>query len=226
MSSALDHAWVEGIYEEITSMIVDLDPDPLIYGPKRLNNKVATARNMLSRLERISVQVQHQLHLAKRKLLLEETDFSLQKMHLLANDPTVMAGKNLADREAIASMKLSDSIKNINNLKSLEAELDSLDKVLKAKRSDLKDVQTRLRDQRNLCLDEISLGGRWGSRPYPAIQPLELGQGVATDEDIQAVERLLREGDPDDPFDPAPSRVNGHGGKGAVPVQKYSPHDF
>ena len=44
------------------------------------------------------------------------------------------------------------------------AEIDDLMTVVKAKRSDLRDTQSRLRDQIKLCHDEISLGSRWGDK--------------------------------------------------------------
>jgi putative protein kinase ArgK-like GTPase of G3E family len=49
------------------------------------------------------------------------------------------------------------------------AEIDDLMTVVKAKRSDLRDTQSRLRDQIKLCHDEISLGSRWGDKK-PTIQ--------------------------------------------------------
>jgi hypothetical protein len=38
--------------------------------------------------------------------------------------------------------------------------------VIKAKRTDLKDLQGRLRDQLKLCQEQISLGQRWGSKTF------------------------------------------------------------
>ena len=38
--------------------------------------------------------------------------------------------------------------------------------VIKAKRTDLKDLQGRLRDQLKLCQEQIALGQRWGSKTY------------------------------------------------------------
>ena len=38
--------------------------------------------------------------------------------------------------------------------------------VIKAKRTDLKDLQGRLRDQLKLCQEQIALGQRWGSKTF------------------------------------------------------------
>ena len=42
--------------------------------------------------------------------------------------------------------------------------------VVKAKRTDLKDVQRALRDQMKLCQEEIGLGNQWGSKLPPGAQ--------------------------------------------------------
>jgi hypothetical protein len=94
----------------------------------------------------------------------------LGKKNLLTNDPEVRAGRNLADRDAIASMKLKDEVENVSHLESVLDDLETLVTVIKAKRSDLRDVQGRLRDQMRLCQEEIGLGGRWGSRVPPGVQ--------------------------------------------------------
>jgi len=39
----LDQKWVDGVYEKLGTLEVTLDPDPLIFGPKRLNAKLASA---------------------------------------------------------------------------------------------------------------------------------------------------------------------------------------
>ncbi len=77
------------VYAELLDMGVELDSDPIAYGPKRLNNKTAEVRNMLSRCERIAMDVTESLHKCKRKLMIENTDFELQMDSLLATDPEV-----------------------------------------------------------------------------------------------------------------------------------------
>ena len=45
---------VEQLYDQMHKMEVMLDDDPLQFGPKRLNNKIAELRNMLTELENSS----------------------------------------------------------------------------------------------------------------------------------------------------------------------------
>ena len=88
----------------------------------------------------------------------------LEKKNLFTNDPEVRAGRNFADREAIAVMQLRAQVEELSSLEGVLDDLDSLVAVIRAKRSDLRDVQARLRDQMRLCQEEIGLGGRWGSK--------------------------------------------------------------
>jgi hypothetical protein len=83
---------------------------------------------------------------------------------LLANDPEVMAGRNVKDREAIASNRLASLRDSIYELGSSMDDLEQLLIVVKAKRSDLRDLQGRIRDQLKICQEEIGLGAQWGKQ--------------------------------------------------------------
>ena len=64
---ALDPARLDAIYGELAAMQVDLDADPLELGPKRLNEKIAHGRAMLSKCERIFLSISQDLHRYKRQ---------------------------------------------------------------------------------------------------------------------------------------------------------------
>jgi len=166
-------AEADAIYEELRDLSVELDSDPLVYGPKRLNNKVAEARKMLDRCERIFLDVSQRLHAVRRRLLVANTELDLAKKDLFASDPETRAGRSVSDREAIASGKLKNEVQEANRLEQVQMSLESALTVVKAKRTDLKDTQGRLRDQLKLCQEEIGLGNRWGSRApdAPDIKP-------------------------------------------------------
>lgn len=160
----------DGIYDALRVMDVQLDPDPIQYGPKRLNGKVAESRAQLSKCESIFLDLSQELARVKRESRLAEADFSLQMKHLLANDPEVRAGRNLKDREAIATMKLEAEHRKINELTLFIEEVEACLTVIKAKRSDLKDIQGRLRDQIKLIQEEINLGTKWGNLEAQAVE--------------------------------------------------------
>ena len=154
----------DAIYADLVGMQVSLDADPLVLGPKRLNSKIAECRAMLSRCERIFLDVSQDLHWYKREHRRTEADFKLEVQGLLTNDPEVRAGRNMADREAIAATKLRTSKELIDKLAFAVEDMDAILTVVRTKRADLKDISSRLRDQLKICQEEISLGSRWGTR--------------------------------------------------------------
>jgi hypothetical protein len=163
----IDKPFIDRVFASLEVMEVPLDTDPLEHGPKRLNSKIAGARKMLARTERIYLQVAHMLQQYKACHRGADLDFELGMQHLLANDPEVRAGRNVRDRDAIATMKLHDEKHSLAGFEAAIMDLEAVQSAVKTKRADLKDTQARLRDQIRLCGEEIGLGGRWGSKPSP-----------------------------------------------------------
>ncbi len=172
---------VESVFRRLSTMEVELDADPLLYGPKRLNGKVAEARGMLTECESIFLDVSLWLQKYRAAHRTMETEMDLAKKHLYANDPEVRAGRNVADRDALATMKLRDQARSLSSVAQSQSDLEAMLTVVKAKRADLKDVQGRLRDQMKLCHEEISLGGRWGSKPAPGTKAPDLDEAPNVD---------------------------------------------
>ena len=166
--------YIANVFEALGAMEVLLDENPLDYGPRRLNNKVAEARKMLSDTESIFLKVTQAIQKYRAAHRAAETQLNLEKKSLMANDPETRAGRNLATQDAIASMKLRDQVEEVERLQSTLDDLDTLVSVIRAKRADLKDIQGRIRDQIKLCQEEIGLGGRWGSKPPPGTNAPDL----------------------------------------------------
>ena len=190
--AGLDADYADGIFTELMGLEILLDADPLIYGPKRLNLKISLARKMLARCERLFLDVSQKLSQYKRALRSADLLLDLGKKHLLANDPEVRAGRAVSERDAIATGKLKVEVQAVHNNQHAVEDLEAVLAVVKAKRSDLRDTQGRLRDQIRLCQEEIGLNGRWGSKSYRPTE-LEPGQGFADGKDIQDVDDLIQE---------------------------------
>lgn len=161
---SVDLDYINGVYQKLSMMDVELDPDPIEFGPSKLNNKTAEARKFLSQTEKIFMQVSQNLHKFKRDLLISETQYDLEETKLMANDPHVRSGRSQQEREALASTQLVHIQSKINSCKLAVHDLEDVLKVIKAKRSDLKDLQGRIRDQLKLCQEQIALGQRWGQK--------------------------------------------------------------
>jgi len=148
-------------------MEVELDENPLEYGPQRLNVKVAEVRRFLAATEKMFMEVSHWIQQYKSTQRAAKVLLDLEVKNLLANDPEVRTGRNLETMQAVAHMKLRPEVEAVSKLDAALEDLDALMAVIKSKRYDLKDIQGRIREQTKLCQEEIGLGGRWGSKPPP-----------------------------------------------------------
>ena len=168
---------IEAIFRTLTLLEVVLDENPLEYGPRRLSNKIAEARKMLSQTERLFLEVAGNIQKCKSAHRSAETLLTLSKKELMANDPETRAGRNLATQDAIASVKLQPQVAEVDRLAAALQDLTAVVAVIKAKRADLKDIQSRIRDQMKLCSEEIGLGVHWGSKLPPGSPSVSLDGG-------------------------------------------------
>lgn len=166
----IDDAYIRRVFDSLGNMQVDLDGDPLVFGPKRLNSKVALCREHLSKCQTIYLNLSDHLHQLSRANRAAKLDFDIKAQDLLANDPEVKSQRAIRDREAVVSSKLRVERETNHLIETAITDLESVIMVVKAKREDLKDIQGRIRDQVKLCQEEIGLGGRWGSSPPPGVR--------------------------------------------------------
>lgn len=160
----IDEDRIRKVYEILKDAHIQLDSDPLSLGPKRFNNKLARTRSLLSRIDSLFLQVSEDIHFFKRQLLKEKTLLEMEKRELLVNDISVRAGRSAADREAAALIKLRTRVETIHDLEIKYQDLEMLMIAIKAKRTDLKDIQGRMKDQLKIMEHELSLGSRWGNQ--------------------------------------------------------------
>lgn len=160
----VSQAVIDEVFGILIKMEVELDDNPLEYGPRRLNLKTSETRKRLAECEHLFLRVSGWLQKCRAAHRAAETNLELGKKHLLSNDPEVRSGRNVADRDALASMKLRAEVEELSKIRTVSEDLEAMLGVIKSKRIDLRDVQNRIRDQMRLCQEEIGLGGRWGSK--------------------------------------------------------------
>lgn len=208
----IDQPYIDSVFDEIAKMQIGLDADPLRFGPSRLNQKVALTRNLLTRCEQLFNSITHTLQVYTSHHRLLTLEFDLLEKDLLANDPEVRAGRNLKSQEAVAHLKLRKHLLELNTVKTTITNLETLLTVVKTKRSDLRDIQNRLKDQMKLCQEDLSIGRRWGnegvktnSKPAKSlVSPFDTDQVLSnhqvvdqSDDDLPDLDALLKEIDED-----------------------------
>jgi hypothetical protein len=153
---------VDQVYEQLRDMGIDLDEDPLSHGPKRIQQKIAQVRNMMTVVQRYYQVIAQKDHILKRALNASEALLKIGTMELFAHDPEVKQCRSVKDREALAHTKLSKEVREKIRYSAAVFETETLLQALKVKERDLKDTATQLGRQMRLCQDEIGLGRRWG----------------------------------------------------------------
>jgi uncharacterized phage infection (PIP) family protein YhgE len=158
----VDPPRIEEIFNELKSMSVQLDSDPIQFGPRRFNEKIAKVRFHLDRIESVYLQVSQDLHAYKRYLTELTGIYELDKLNLMVNDLEVRQERSQKEREAKADVRLRQSKDLIREIELKVYDLEQVMIVIKAKRTDLKDIQGRMRDQMKLIDHDLSMGARWG----------------------------------------------------------------
>jgi hypothetical protein len=154
---------ISATYSELKRMQVKLDPNPIEFGPKRFNTRIARVRAMLNRVDQIFLQTSEDLHYFQRIINAKQTLYELEKRELMVNDPRCRVGRSQQEREALADVQLRGQIEEIIELKQSTHDLETVMVSIKSKRADLKDAQGRMRDQMKLIEHDLGMGARWGN---------------------------------------------------------------
>lgn len=209
---SVDPSRIDKFYADLQAMNVDLDADPLALGPKRINSKIAECRRFLSLTERMFTELSQDIHYFKREHRRASVGFDLMVQELISSDPETRAGRSVTDRIAVAHIKLRKERDEVNRLQFAVDDLDAVLQIVRAKRNDLKDISSRLRDQLKVCQEEIGLGGRWGSYRKSEgggskVEP-DLGDDVIQmlDDALKEVEEAEVEEEETDPSPEAPKK--------------------
>jgi hypothetical protein len=177
---------IEQTYSVLRKMEIRLDPNPIEFGPKRFNNRIAKVRAMLTRLEQIFLQTSEDLHYFKRQISKRTALYDLEKRDLMINDPKCRVGRSQQEREALADVQLRTDIEELQRLNLAAQDLEALMVVIKSKRTDLKDIQGRMREQMKLIEHDLSMGARWGNTSPPLTTGVQVASGADEIDDIIA----------------------------------------
>lgn len=158
----VDSDRIEQVYEELRNLEVTLDSNPIDYGPRRFNAKIAKVRSMLNRVEQLFLQTSEDLHLFKRVINAKRGLYELEKRELLVRDPKCRMGRSQGEREAFADVQLRDAIEELQRLERCVFDLETVLGSIKSRRVDLKDAQARMRDQLKMIEHDLHMGARWG----------------------------------------------------------------
>lgn len=158
----MEQSFVDQLYRDISTLRIELEPDPTILGARYIQGVTSKCRNYLNRVSLIRIQ----LNQRKRNLMVqiagEETALSIEKSRLLAEDETVKRGSNIADREAIVNTMLRQQINRISSMKTDLLDIETVDKAVKMAHDELIRTSQEIKVQRSLLFSDRISGAGYG----------------------------------------------------------------
>lgn len=155
---------MEEIFALIETAQIVLDPDPIKRGPKFLNTQVAQRRNLTNTIQEFEREAaKHKLDF-ERSLSIAEAEYDMKYNEMMSHDPTVMLKTSVRDREALVKFNLSDTLRQIAELKRKITDIGHIESVINSKLRELRDIGGALKLQIRLIESEIKLGNYWGDQ--------------------------------------------------------------
>lgn len=183
---------IESIYDQLATLVIELDADPSSKGPAYLQDLISKTRGYLNRTSLLIHEVHREQHQLERQLAAQETAFQASSDELLADDARVTRLPSIDDRKAMINLLLKDDRTKIQDLKRQLKELGFVEKAVRHRHKELDNTVSSIRMQKSLIDTEIRTGAAYGDET-------DTSRGNAYgSEDISAEElaRLLGEETP------------------------------
>jgi hypothetical protein len=191
---------VEQIYNELATLVIELDADPTARGPAYLQDLISKTRGYLNRTSLLTHEVHRERHQLERQLDAHETAFQASSDELLADDQRVIRLPNIDDRRAMINLLLREDRARISDLKRQVKELGFVEKAVKHRHRELDNTVSSIRMQKSLIDTEIRTGAVYGDETDTS-RGSAYGAGVG-DIDEEELARLLN-GEPAAPTESA-----------------------
>lgn len=153
---------IEKIYEDISQLQIELEPDPTVLGPQYINRTVSVCRNYLNKASLTLLRLSRERRAIKSRLSGEEVLLSAERDRLLAEDDTVKRQANIRDREAVANTMLRDRLNVISGLKNELLDLETVEKAVTLIHSELVRTSNEIKTQRSLLMADRISGAGYG----------------------------------------------------------------
>jgi hypothetical protein len=163
---------LQQILEEIAEYQIDLVEDPTgpELGTRYLQERIATCRKFLNRVQFYLQKVGKYERELKIDLKIKEMDIDLKINGKLADDTIVRQQPSIDDRKALAISQLRDEHEALAEIRLKMLDVQETQKLLKMKYGDLRAANADIKAQRQLIKDDMQawMGGEEGyTRPQP-----------------------------------------------------------
>lgn len=180
---------IQKIYDELDKYVITLVSDPTGFGPRYLQDQIATCRNYINSVSQLLLEIHRDKHNFAHDLLAEEDVYAIESNDILTTDERVRKLPSIDDRRAAISVLLRERSATIAGLRRRIQDLEYIEKAVKHRHRELKDTMSEIKLQRSLLRDELDTGSFYGD------ERVSKGAEMASDDDLNAedIERLLAE---------------------------------
>lgn len=187
----MDAARVKAIYDEINTLVIELEADPVTLGTQYLNNLIACCRNYLNRCSSILLEVSREKRDVAARLRAEEAAYQVSFDELLATDERVRVLPNIEDRRSTINVFLRDQRNSIEALKRELQDLEYVEKAVRHRHNELKSTNTDIKMQRQMVRDELDTGAFYGDEGDGVVR--KMAQRKPEDDlDENAIDQILK----------------------------------
>ncbi len=182
---------IQKIYDELDKYVISLASDPTAFGPRYLQDQIATCRNYINSVTQLLLEIHRDKHNFAHELTAEEDVYAIESNDILDSDARVQKLPSIDDRKAAISVLLRERASTISSLRRHIQDLEYVEKAVKHRHRELKDTMSEIKLQRSLLRDELDTGSFYGDERVN-------NAGVSSDDDLNAeeIEKLL-EGSPE-----------------------------
>lgn len=153
---------MEAIYNELSTLVVELDSDPATKGTAYLQDLISKTRGFLNRTSFFLHEVHRERHAVERHLDAQEAAYEVASDELLASDNRVTRLPNIEDRRSMINLLLREERTKILDLKRQIKELGFVEKAIRHRHKELDNTMSSIRMQKSLVDTELRTGAYYG----------------------------------------------------------------
>jgi len=187
----VDEDWLDRSYKSMEGFTVELDPNPIEFGPGRIVEKIHQLRNFQNRVRDMDLQASRDLSRVRRLKSHLEASYNAHRDHLLSTNLNVRVQKSAGDRVAMVNVHLPNLVQALEGLKIQEQQLVGFLAAVKTTTSNLRDTDRQINAQIRLVGQEISLGAQWMSGGMIDPKTRGVQDKIEFDMDFSAFEEAL-----------------------------------
>lgn len=158
----MDEKRVAEVYDELSVLVVELDPDPVARGPGYLQDLIAKVRGYLNRVSVFTQEAHRERHGLERQRDGLQAAFDVEADRLLSEDKRVARQPNIDDRKAMINLIMSEERREIQQVERELRSLGHVEKAIRHRQKELESTMSAIRLQRSLIQAELRTGSFYG----------------------------------------------------------------